>query len=158
MMFLNKSIIFKISTMTHHQIELIRQSWALVKPIAADAGVLFYQKLFAAAPGIRHLFKQDINPQANKLMQVLGYIVSKLDKLDELVPEVQQLGVRHNSYGTEPAHYEWVGQCLVATLSEGLGNHWNPEVQDAWVTAYNTLKNTMIVAQEHDRKHHGIAT
>jgi hemoglobin-like flavoprotein len=158
MMFFNKFIIFKISTMTHHQIELIRQSWALVKPIAADAGVLFYQKLFTAAPGIRHLFKQDIHPQANKLMQVLGYVVSKLDKLDELVPEVQQLGVRHNSYGTEPAHYELVGQCLIATLSEGLGKHWNPEVQDAWVTAYNTLKNTMIVAQEQDRQQQGMAS
>lgn len=144
--------------MTHHQIDLIRQSWAMVKPIAEAAGVLFYQKLFAAAPGIRHLFKQDINPQANKLMQVLGYIVSKLDKMDELIPEVQQLGVRHNGYGAEPAHYELVGQCLMDALREGLGPHWNPEVQDAWVTAYNTLKSTMIVAQAHDRQHQGIAS
>jgi hemoglobin-like flavoprotein len=144
--------------MTHHQIGLIKNSWALVKPIAADAGILFYQKLFAAAPGIRHLFKQDIHPQANKLIQVLGYVVSKLDKMDELVPEVQQLGVRHNGYGAEPAHYELVGQCLIATLRAGLGEHWNPEVQNAWITAYNTLKNTMIIAQEQDRQQHGIAS
>ncbi|HSK14349.1 MAG TPA: globin family protein [Phnomibacter sp.] len=134
--------------MTHHQTDLIKRSWAMVRPMAAEAGQLFYQKLFAAAPAIRHLFKPDISPQANKLMQVLGYVVSKLDRMDELVPEVQKLGARHNEYGAQPAHYELVGQCLIATLKEGLGEHWNPEVQDAWVTAYNTLKNVMIVAQE----------
>jgi hemoglobin-like flavoprotein len=137
--------------MTNNQITLIRKSWDQVKPIAADAGVLFYNKLFAAAPGIRHLFKPDINPQANKLMQVLGYIVSRLDRMDELVPEVQQLGIRHNDYGAEPAHYELVGHCLLATLRDGLGVHWNAETQDAWTTAFNTLKNIMIVAQESAR-------
>jgi hemoglobin-like flavoprotein len=134
--------------MTQHQKDLIRHSWALVMPIAAEAGALFYNKLFTAAPGIRHLFKPDISPQANKLMQVLGYVVSKLNHMEELVPEVQKLGVRHNEYGAQPQHYELVGQCLIATLKEGLGEHWNPEVQDAWVTAFNTIKNVMIVAQE----------
>lgn len=115
--------------------------------MAEEAGKLFYDKLFQAAPEIRPLFKADIHPQANKLMQVLGYVVSKLDQLDELLPQVQQLGVRHNSYGAKPAHYEMVGQCLMATLRQSLGPNWNPEVQNAWITAYNTLKNTMIVAQ-----------
>lgn len=134
--------------MTHQQIELIRQSWSMVTPIAEHAGLLFYEKLFAAAPGVRHMFKPDINPQANKLMQVLGYVVTKLNKMDELLPEVKKLGERHNAYGAQPAHYEVVGQCLIATLKDGLGEHWTPEVQDAWLTAFNTIKNVMIVAQE----------
>lgn len=119
--------------------------------MAEAAGLLFYKKLFEAAPSVRHMFKPDINPQANKLIQVLGYVVSKLNKMDELLPEVQRLGERHNQYGAEPAHYEVVGQCLIATLQEGLGEHWTPEVQDAWVTAFNTIKNVMIVAQAEDK-------
>jgi hemoglobin-like flavoprotein len=133
---------------THQQIELIRQSWSRVLPIAEQAGLLFYEKLFTAAPGIRHMFKPDINPQANKLIQVLGYVVSKLNKMEELLPEVKKLGERHNAYGAQPAHYEVVGQCLIATLKDGLGDHWTPEVQDAWLTAFNAIKNVMIVAQE----------
>jgi methyl-accepting chemotaxis protein len=133
--------------MTNTQINLIKHSWSKILPIAFAAGKMFYDKLFTAAPGIRHLFKEDINPQANKLMQVLAYVVSKLDHMEELLPEVQKLGARHNQYGAEPAHYELVGQCLIATLKEGLADDWNPEVQDAWITAFNTLKNTMIIAQ-----------
>jgi methyl-accepting chemotaxis protein len=133
--------------MTKEQIILVQQSWSKVLPIAKEAGHLFYQKLFAAAPGVRHLFKPDISEQANKLVMMLGYIVAKLPQMDELLPDVQRLGEKHAAYGAEPAHYEVVGQCLIATLQEGLGDEWKPEVQDAWLTAYNTLKNVMIVAQ-----------
>lgn len=133
--------------MTQQQIQLVQQSWSKVLPMARQAGLLFYSKLFEAAPGVRHLFKPDISEQANKLVTILGYVVSKLNRMDELLPEVKKLGVRHNSYGTEPAHYEIVGQCLIGTLKEGLGPAWTAEVQDAWITAYNTLKNVMIVAQ-----------
>jgi hemoglobin-like flavoprotein len=136
--------------MTRQQIKLVQQSWAMVLPVAQQAGLLFYEKLFEAAPGVQHLFKTDINEQANKLVTILGYIVSKLDHMEELLPEVQRLGARHNNYGTEAFHYEAVGQCLMATLKEGTGAAWTAEVQDAWITAYNTLKNVMIVAQAED--------
>lgn len=133
--------------MTQEQIQLVQQSWKKVMPVARQAGLTFYAKLFEAAPGVRHLFKDDITEQANKLVTILGYVVTKLNDLDTLLPEVRRLGVRHNDYGTEPAHYEVVGQCLIATLKDGLGPGWTAEVQNAWITAYNTLKNVMIVAQ-----------
>lgn len=138
--------------MTQQQISLVQQSWTSVLPLAKEAGLLFYNKLFEAAPSIRHLFKPDISEQANKLVMILGYVVSKLNHMEELLPEVHKLGARHNRYGTEPAHYELVGQCLLATLKEGLGQQWNAEIQDAWITAYNTLKNVMIIAQEEEKK------
>ncbi|HEU4470909.1 MAG TPA: globin family protein [Flavisolibacter sp.] len=139
--------------MTKEQIQLVQGSWTKVLPIAKEAGHLFYQKLFTAAPGVRHLFKPDISEQAGKLTTILGYVVAKLNQMDELLPEVQRLGERHAAYGAEPAHYEVVGQCLIATLKEGLGNSWTPEIQDAWITAYNTLKNVMIVSQTESKLH-----
>ncbi len=134
--------------MTNQQIELIQQSWQQVTPIAKQAGQLFYQRLFIAAPGIRHLFKEDNDEQANKLIMMLGYVVSKLNHLEELTTAVQQLGARHNKYGALPEHYDLVGQCLVATLKDGLGDKWNEELQDAWITAFTLLKTTMMEAQQ----------
>jgi len=136
--------------MTHQQISLVQQSWLQVLPAAKQAGLIFYEKLFATAPEVRHLFKADITDQANKLVTILGYVVSKLNYMEELLPEVKKLGARHNAYGAAPRHYEVVGQCLIATLKEGLGPAWTAEVQDAWITAYNTLKNVMIIAQSHE--------
>lgn len=134
--------------MTQQQVELVQQSWNRVLPAAKRCGQQFYKILFEKAPGVRHLFKSDIDEQANKLVTILGYVVSKLTKMEELLPEVQKLGARHNQYGAEPGHYEVVGQCLIETLKSELQQEWTAEVQDAWVTAYNTLKNVMIVAQE----------
>lgn len=138
--------------MTTHQIELLQQSWLVLKPIAPEVGINFYKKLFEVAPGVRRLFKDDINLQADKLMQMLGYIIAMLKVPGELLPEVRKLAVRHNQYSAEPVHYEIVGQCLIETLREGLGKNWNAELQDAWITAYSTLKNVMITAQEEVRQ------
>lgn len=133
--------------MTQQQIDLVQHSWNLVLPAAKQAGQLFYSRLFEAAPGVRHLFAHDIDEQANKLVMILSYVVAKLNRMEELLPEVQQLGARHNHYGAQPFHYEMVGQCLIATLKEKIGPAWTPETQNAWITAYNMLKNVMIVAQ-----------
>ncbi len=134
--------------MTNQQIKLIQQSWQQVKPIAKQAGQLFYERLFTAAPGIRHLFKEKNDEQANKLMMMLGYVVSKLNHLDELTSSLHQLGVRHNKYGAKPEHYDLVGQCLIATLKDGLGDKWDDELQNAWITAFTLLKTTMVEAQQ----------
>ena len=138
--------------MIKQQIELIQQSWIHIKDEADQAGLLFYKKLFEAAPGIRHLFQPDISGQANKLMVILDYVVTHLDNLEKLVPEVRKLGDRHNSYGAQSVHYELVGQSLVSTLKEQYGEKWTAELQDAWVTAYHTLKNIMIVAQDEENR------
>ena len=107
--------------MTIQEINLIRNSWLLVKPIQSAAGLIFYDKLFMAAPTIRHFFKDDIHDQAGKLMAILGFVVSKLDNLDSILMDVQKLGERHNKYGAKKEHYDVVGNCLIETLAEALG-------------------------------------
>ncbi len=134
--------------MTKEQIHLIRSSWNAIKPMAESAGQLFYEKLFATAPGIRHLFAADIRPQAGKLIQVLGYIVAHIDTPETLVAGIEELGRRHAGYGAKPSHFEIVGECLLETLQEGLQDAWTPDVQDAWTNAFYRIKEIMIVAME----------
>jgi nitric oxide dioxygenase len=134
--------------MTTQQIQLIQQSWEWVKPVAQQAGINFYEKLFIAAPHIRHLFKEDITEQAKKLTATLGFVVAKIDRLQDIMTDIERLGERHHSYGARPEHYDVVGQCLIETLEEGLGDKWTEELQDAWRSAFNTLKAAMISAQQ----------
>jgi len=134
--------------MTNDQIQLVQKSWEKLKPVTQQAGELFYQKLFERAPGVRHMFREDISEQAGKLGYMLTYVVSRLDKLDTILEDVRKLAIRHNQYGAQPAHYVVVGECLLATLKEGLGNDWNPAVESAWTTAYGILSEAMINAQQ----------
>jgi hemoglobin-like flavoprotein len=121
----------------------VQASWAQVQPIAHVAGPLFYAHLFRADPSLRPLFRGDLDAQAVKLMQMIGVAVRQLGDLPTLVPALQQLGRRHHGYGVRPAHYDTVGTALLATLRQGLGPAFTPEVEAAWRTVYGTMAEVM---------------
>jgi hemoglobin-like flavoprotein len=79
-------------------------------------------------------------------MAMLHTVVAGLSRLDELVPIIQQLGVRHRRYGFKDAHDATVGAALLWTLEQGLGERFTPEVQAAWTSAYSMLVNIMRAA------------
>lgn len=132
--------------MTPEQIQLCKDSWAKVEPIADDAAALFYGNLFEADPSLKELFKSDMEAQGKKLMDMITAAVRMLDKLDQLVPIVQKLGIRHADYGVEESHYDTVGGALLKTLGMGLGDAFTTEVEEAWTVAYGILATTMIGA------------
>jgi nitric oxide dioxygenase len=128
-------------------IDRIRTSWAAVEPIADTAAGLFYGRLFELDPAIERLFrKTDMPSQRKVLMQTLTVVVKSLDKLDQIVPAVQALGRRHAGYGVRERHYATVGEALLWTLEQGLGDAFTPEVRDAWAGAYGVLASVMMEA------------
>jgi hemoglobin-like flavoprotein len=133
--------------MTTRQIQLVKESWGYVIVKSDEAGQLFYSRLFEVAPPLRSLFKENNKEQARKLMSMVTLVVSKLDKLDTIINEIRSLATRHNKYGTKREHYSVVGQCLIWTLSNGLGDRWNKETEEAWGAAYTTLSGAMMQVQ-----------
>lgn len=129
--------------MTPEQINLVKMSWEKVLPIAETAAELFYAKLFQLEPELESMFKGDMKEQGAKLMTMINMVVNSLDKLDLIVPAVQSLGVRHVDYGVKDAHYDLVGEALLSTLEQGLGEGFTADVKAAWTTAYVTLANVM---------------
>lgn len=133
--------------MTPQQITLVQVSFAKVVPIAEQAAALFYARLFELAPGVRGLFKGDMQEQGRKLMTMLGIVVNGLTRLDQIVPAAQQLARRHVGYGARPEHYPVVGAALLDTLATGLGADFDDATREAWGTAYALLSGVMIAAQ-----------
>lgn len=135
--------------MNQTQVQLVQQSFAKVAPIAEKAAELFYGRLFEIAPQVKPMFKStDMAEQGKKLMQTIGLAVNGLSNLEAIVPVVQQLGVKHIDYGVKEEHFPIVADALLWTLEQGLGDDWNEEVKEAWVTAYTILATTMIEAMK----------
>ena len=134
--------------MDESTVNLVQTSWAQVRPIAADAGALFYGHLFVADPTLKPLFKGDMAQQAARLMQMIDAAVGQLQAPQTLLPVLQQLGRRHVAYGVVPAHYDTVGGALLKTLEQGLGPAFTPEVKGAWTAVYGVIASTMIQAAE----------
>ena len=123
--------------------KLVQDSFAQVAPIAESAAAMFYERLFDLDPSVEPLFKSDMAVQGRLLMQTIGTAVAGLDDLSALTPIVQDLGVRHARYGVQPEHYETVGEALLWTLSQGLGDGFTPEVRTAWTEVYALLAQVM---------------
>ncbi len=130
--------------MTPEQVSLVQQSFAKVAPIADQAAVLFYDRLFEVAPQVKAMFPGDMTEQRKKLMGTLAVVVNGLSDLESILPAASALAQRHVAYGAKPEHYPVVGSALLWTLEQGLGEAWTAEVADAWVAAYGTLSGFMV--------------
>jgi hemoglobin-like flavoprotein len=133
--------------MTARQIELVRASWDQVSALDATVvGELFYTRLLGTHPELQQMFKSPLPEQSRKLIAMLGFIISRLNRLEEITEHIQKLATRHAGYGVQPAHYEMVGAALLWTLQRGLPDDWNPELEVAWAECYALLSSAMINA------------
>jgi nitric oxide dioxygenase len=130
--------------MTPDQVTLVQESFSKVAPISEQAAVIFYDRLFEVAPGVKAMFPSDMTEQRKKLMATLAVVVNGLSNLPSVLPAASALAKRHVGYGAKPEHYPVVGGALLWTLEKGLGEAWTPEVATAWTEAYGTLSGYMI--------------
>ena len=134
------------------QIDLVRQTWSKVVPIADTAASLFYDRLLTSHPELAPMFAGvDMPEQRRKLVKAIGLVVTSLDRIDTLLPVIRDLGQRHAGYGVQDEHYGQVGAALLWTLQTGLGDDWSEEAAGAWALAYQLLADTMIDAANSDR-------
>lgn len=130
--------------MTEDQVKLVQESFAKVAPISEQAAVIFYDRLFEVAPGVKAMFSSDMTEQRKKLMAMLAVVINGLNDLPSVLPAASALARRHVGYGAKPEHYPVVGGALLWTLERGLGEAWTPEIAAAWTAAYGTLSGYMI--------------
>lgn len=129
--------------MTPEQVQLVRQTFALIEPRARVAVLIFYQQLFALDPALRALFSTDIEVQGRKLMEMLGVAVGLLESANTLQAVLEDLGRRHATYGVEDRHYDTVGTALLAMLQECLGPALTPPARAAWAALYGVVATIM---------------
>jgi hemoglobin-like flavoprotein len=129
--------------MTPKQINLVQNTFEMVVPIADLAATLFYDRLFELDPYLRPMFHGPIEEQGKKLMTTLALAVRGLNQPEKIIPAVQSLGRKHVGYGVQPAHYAVVGEALLWTLAQGLGELFNAETKEAWTAAYTLLATVM---------------
>ncbi|MBL7810055.1 MAG: hypothetical protein JNN28_19695 [Saprospiraceae bacterium] len=131
--------------MTKAQIQRIHHSWRLLKAIdPALVGDVFYSRLFFLHPKLRGMFPKKMEEQHEKLIDMLSYMVARLDQPEQLLPEIREMGKRHQGYGVKSEHYGMVADALLWTLERGLGADWTPETAEAWKACYTLIADNML--------------
>lgn len=103
-------------------VELLEQSFELVKPQADEFVASFYNNLFTDYPAAKPLFEHSsMAKQQQMLKGALVMVVENLRKPEVLSGALKGLGARHVKYGALPEHYPLVGNSLLKTLEQYAG-------------------------------------
>jgi hemoglobin-like flavoprotein len=125
------------------QQELVRVTFSKLAVMPEVAGALFYERLFAANPNFRPMFRDDMRIQGMKLMTMLAVVVYNLHQPGEVLPAIRDLGVRHVGYGVKAADYDALKEALIWTLEQALGEDCTPAIQSAWAVCYDEIAYEM---------------
>jgi hemoglobin-like flavoprotein len=128
------------------QQDLVRTTFAKVAVMPEVAGALFYERLFAANPSFRPLFKNDMRIQGVKLMTMLAMVVYNLPEPSHVLPAIRDLAVRHVEYGVKLADYDALREALLWTFEQALGKDFTPAARKAWTVCYDELVSEMKAA------------
>src|SRR4051794_38775760 len=106
-------------------VELLEESFDRVAPHGDELMRVFYENLFETAPAVRPLFERvDMDRQRQALLNMLLVLRESLRDLDDIVPDLEDLGARHVEYGAQPEHYPVVGQVLIGSMAQVAGDDW----------------------------------
>ena len=127
----------------------LKDNFAVVAGHGPDEVALyFYSYLFLRYPQTREMFPPAMTKQRDRLVGALLRIVSNVDKVDQLVPYLEDLGRDHRKFGTVTAHYPAVGEALLATLRHFSGSAWTDRLAADWAAAYGVVAGAMSGAAE----------
>jgi hemoglobin-like flavoprotein len=128
-------------------IELLAATFARVAARRDDAATIFCTRLFTTAPALRpSSFKHDFESQKAKLMSTLAQVVEYYRIGVDPESYLARLGESQDGYGAQRVQFEALGDALIFTLAQVLGDDFTPEVRAAWVAAYGEVAAAMMRA------------
>lgn len=131
-------------------VRLVRENWARVEARHDEIAQFFFGMLFTLTPAARDLFPINMEVQRTRLIRALVHLVQMIDRPDELMPYLRQLGRDHRKFGVVSSQYESVGTALLASLKRYSGSDWTPTVERAWAEAYTVMARAMLEAAAAD--------
>jgi methyl-accepting chemotaxis protein len=135
------------SSLTHKQVLILRQSWEKLRPGSRRLTQALYERLFVQLPLVRHWFAEDMHEQSYKLAAVINFVMGKLHRLEDIYPDLREIGKKHSAYAIPIEWYDAVGQCLVTEIQVALLAEWDSELEEAWTNLYSILKEQVWTGQ-----------
>jgi hemoglobin-like flavoprotein len=130
--------------LTPRQKRLVRESLESIEEYSNAVTKLFYGRLFEVAPEVRGLFKISLEEQSQKLLDMLGTIVDALDRMQELQPQLVELGRKHVTYGVKPEHYDVMRTALLWAFARALEYEFDAETKSAWNDMLCAIASVML--------------
>jgi hemoglobin-like flavoprotein len=129
--------------MTPEAIAQIKASYAGVTATPRQLAARFYERLFAAAPGLRPLFPADLTLLQGHFESALALVVRNLDDVGALREPLRDLGAQHVHWGARPEDYVTAREALVGSIGS-LSPSWDDTLERHWRAAITAIVVPML--------------
>ncbi len=123
---------------------LVLQSYQQIPDVDKFIAKL-YARLFELSPEVRNLFSTNMEIQQEKLQATLTTLVLASSNFESVVERLQALGRTHQEYGIVPEQYELLGEAIIWTLKNQLGDAFEERHEVAWTRFYRIVSDSMMV-------------
>ena len=131
----------------------LKKSFARIAMHGDEVPLHFYSDLFLKHPEVRYMFPVSMQAQRAHLVDALATVVASVEDPDRLAAFLADLGRDHRKFGTLAAHYDAVGDSLLATFAHFSADSWDAGLAGDWQGAYELVAGLMTAAAQEDERH-----
>ncbi|MFV5700133.1 NO-inducible flavohemoprotein [Flavobacterium sp. ZT3R17] len=133
--------------MNASQKELIKATVPILKTNGNDLITYFYQRMLSNNPELKNIFNMANQASGKQQKALSGAVLAYAENIENptvLINTLKSIGNKHVSLNIQPEQYDIVGNHLIGSIKEVLGDLATIELIDAWTCAYNELAQIMI--------------
>jgi nitric oxide dioxygenase len=133
--------------MNANQKELIKATVPILKTNGNDLITYFYQRMLSNNPELKNIFNMANQASGKQQNALSGAVLAYAENIENpavLINTLKSIGNKHVSLNIQPEQYNIVGNHLIGSIKEVLGDLATTELIDAWTCAYNELAQIMI--------------
>ncbi len=137
--------------LSQNSIEIIKSTVPVLQTHGTAITTRFYERLFENHPELLHIFNHANQKQGRQQAALSNSIyaaAAHIDKLEAILPVVQQIAHKHRSLGIKAEHYPIVGENLLLAIKEVLGDAATDEIIQAWSEAYGVIADVFISVEK----------
>lgn len=137
--------------LTDNQKAIIKQTVPILEADGEALTRYFYERMFRVNPEVRDYFNPAHQRSGTQQRALAGAILAyaqNIDNLGALGDAVELIAQKHASLSIQAEHYPIVGDNLLASIREVLGEVATDEVIDAWAAAYAALADIFIAREK----------
>ncbi|ROO25477.1 NO-inducible flavohemoprotein [Salinisphaera orenii] len=139
------------TVLTDQQKSIVKQTVPVLQAHGETLTRHFYERMFRVNPEVRDYFNPAHQHSGSQQRALAGAILAYAQHIDNpavLGDAVELIAQKHASLSIQPEHYPIVGDNLLASIREVLGEAATDDIIDAWAAAYAVLADIFIAREK----------
>ncbi|KAF7202016.1 x globin [Nothobranchius furzeri] len=142
---------------SEEQIQIIKDSWKVIRDDIAKVGIIMFVRLFETHPECKDVFflfrdvedlerlrtNRELRAHGLRVMSFIEKSVARLDQPERLEALAVELGKSHYHYNAPPKYYNYVGAEFICAVRPILKEKWTAELEEAWKATFQYVSSLM---------------